>query len=161
MTIQEAKDIVLAKFASTNSRANHVLPMRTLRFGVMQRMTRTDQETFITGINSLIEEGLITYESPRDGGLEVLRLTETGYDQLYQAKGIEALKNDIMAVFRRKNINPNEIIMMRYFIQSFVPTLNPKDQDHFTAACNELINEGKLRYEDGTTGPECLRLIHY
>lgn len=161
MTIQEAKDIVLAKFASTNSRANHVLPMRTLRFGVMQRMTRTDQETFITGINSLIEEGLITYESPRDGGLEVLRLTETGYDQLYQAKGIEALKNDIMAVFRRKNINPNEIIMMRYFIQSFVPTLNPKDQDNFTAACNELINEGKLRYEDETTGLECLRLIHY
>ena len=161
MTIQEAKDIVLAKFASTNSRANHVLPMRTLRFGVMQRMTRADQETFITGINSLIEEGLITYESPRDGGLEVLRLTETGYDQLYQAKGVEALKNDIMAVFRRKNINPNEIIMMRYFIQSFVPTLNPKDQDNFTAACNELINEGKLRYEDGTTGLECLRLIHY
>lgn len=161
MTIQEAKDIILAKFASTNSRANHVLPMRTLRFGVMQRMTRADQETFITGINSLIEEGLITYESPRDGGLEVLRLTETGYDQLYQAKGVEALKNDIMAVFRRKNINPNEIIMMRYFIQSFVPTLNPKDQDNFTAACNELINEGKLRYEDGTTGLECLRLIHY
>lgn len=161
MTIQEAKEIVLGKFASTNSRANHVLPMRTLRFGVMQRLTRADQEIFVNGINSLIEEGLITYESPSDGGLEVLRLTEIGYDQLYQAKGIETLKSDIMTVFRRKNINPNEIILMRYFIQSFIPTLNPKDQDHFTAACNELIAEGKLRYENGSTGLKCLRLIHY
>lgn len=160
MTKDEARKIVLAKFARTNSRANHVLPMRTLRIGVMQRLSREDQEVFINGINSLIEDGVVTYEPPREG-LEVLRLTEQGYDELYKAKDISDLKGDIMNIFRGKNINENEIIPMRYFIQSFVPTLNPKDQDQFTAACNELISEGKLSYEDGSEGLECLRLIHY
>lgn len=55
MTIDEARQIVMSKFASTNSRANHVLPMRTLRFTVMQNLNREDQEIFVNGINELIQ----------------------------------------------------------------------------------------------------------
>ena len=59
MTIDEARQIVMSKFASTNSRANHVLPMRTLRFTVMQNLNREDQEIFVNGINELIQEVLV------------------------------------------------------------------------------------------------------
>ena len=161
MTINEAKQIVMSKFASTNSRANHVLPMRTLRFTVMQNLNREDQEIFVNGINELIQEGMITNEPPQNG-LEVLRLTEQGYESLYQPKCRDALKREIMSVFHQRNINPNEVIPMRYFIHNFIPRLNPKDQDQFTAACNELIDEGKLEYHNGKDGGiECLRLIRY
>lgn len=161
MTIDEARQIVMSKFASTNSRANHVLPMRTLRFTVMQNLNREDQEIFVNGINELIQEGMITYEPPQNG-LEVLRLTKQGYNELYQARSREALKRDIMSVFRQQNINPGQVLPMRYFIHNYVPSLNPKDQDQFTAACNELIEEGKLQFHDGADGGlNCFRLISY
>lgn len=161
MTIEEARRIVMSKFASTNSRANHVLPMRTLRFTVMQNLNREDQETFVNGINELIQEGMITYEPPQNG-LEVLRLTEQGYNVLYQARSRETLKRDIMSAFRQQNITPGQVLPMRYFIHNYVPSLNPKDQDQFTAACNELIDEGKLQYHDGSDGGlKCFRLISY
>lgn len=68
----------------------------------------------------------------------------------------EELKDAIMHQFERQNLKPNEVIPMRFWIHSFVAPLNPKEQDLFEQAANELIDEGKLIYEKD--GIECLRL---
>ena len=68
----------------------------------------------------------------------------------------EQLKREILNVFESRNSRPNDIIMMRYWRFTFLPKLNPRDQDLFTPAVNELIDEGKLIYEKESL--ECLRL---
>lgn len=68
----------------------------------------------------------------------------------------EQLKQEILHVYESKNCRPNDIIMMRTWELSFLPRLNPKEQDLFIPAVNELIDEGKLIYEEGAVG--CLRL---
>ncbi len=68
----------------------------------------------------------------------------------------EELKQEILQVFERQNRKANDVIPMRYWLHSFLTSLNPKDQDLFEQAANELIDEGKIRYEED--GFECLRL---
>ena len=71
----------------------------------------------------------------------------------------EQLKQEILHVFENRNCRPNDIIMMRYWRFTFLPRLNPKEQDLFTSAVNDLIDEGKLIYEKGPL--ECLRLTEH
>lgn len=68
----------------------------------------------------------------------------------------EELKDAIMYQFEKQNLKENEIIPMRYWNFTFIPNLNPKEQDIFEESVNELIDEGKLLYEPD--GLSCLRL---
>ena len=69
----------------------------------------------------------------------------------------EELKQIILQVYEQQKLKENEIIMMRYWYHTFVPSLpTPKDEDLFAVAVNELIDEGKLIYESENL--ECLRL---
>lgn len=71
----------------------------------------------------------------------------------------DELKQAIMLQFERQNCGANNVIPMRYWLHSFLTDLNPKDQELFEQAANELIDEGKLRYEKENL--ECLRLTEY
>ena len=68
----------------------------------------------------------------------------------------EELKQLIMQQFERQNCKPNHVIPMRFWRYAFLGSLNPKAQDMFEDAANELIQEGKSIYE--REGLECLRL---
>lgn len=69
----------------------------------------------------------------------------------------EELKQKILQVYEQQKLKENEVIMMRYWYHTFVPSLpTPKDEDLFALAVNELIDEGKLIYESEHL--ECLRL---
>lgn len=149
---QEYREIVWDAFRRINARAGHVVPMRTLRFGAMQQMNPVEQEQFVAEINAMIGEGLITYE---DGstGLEVLRLTEMGFAQLYHSKADYQIAEELMDLFRRSNYRVSEIIPMRNISMKFIPSLNPVEQDRFECVVNKLIEAGLITYEDGKTKP--------
>lgn len=68
----------------------------------------------------------------------------------------EELKEAIMSQFERQNLKTNEVITMRFWNHTFMNGLTPKEQDMFEIAVNELIDDGKLRYEPD--GLACLRL---
>ena len=72
------------------------------------------------------------------------------------SKNKNELKQAIMHVFEQQNLRANEIIPMRYWNFTFLPALNPKEQDLFVECVNDLIKEGKIIYEKA--GLECLRL---
>lgn len=77
------KEIVFDAFRRTNSRAGHMLFMRTFRMGAMRRMNPVEQQEFIDTLNAMIAAGLITYESG-NSGMDLLRLTDAGYNELSQ-----------------------------------------------------------------------------
>lgn len=142
------KEIVFDAFRRTNSRAGHILFMRTFRMGAMRRMNPAQQQEFIDTLDAMIAEGLITYESG-DGGMDLLRLTEAGYNELYKCKEDYEIAEMVMNEFRRNNYNIGEIIPMRSFNFNFIPRLNPKEQDRFAVVVNTLIDSGFIIYNDG------------
>ena len=68
----------------------------------------------------------------------------------------DELKQLIMQQFENQNCKPNHVIPMRFWRNAFLDSLNPKEQDMFVDAVNELIQDGKIIYEREDL--ECLRL---
>lgn len=68
----------------------------------------------------------------------------------------EEIKLAIMSEFEKGNHKANGVIPMRTFYFGLLLQLNPKEQQYFQAAREELIQEGKIQYEDAPL--ECLRL---
>lgn len=144
------RDIIFNAFRGNNARTGHVVPMRNLRSGVMRQMNPVEQEEFIKEINAMISDGLITYEDGNTG-LDVLRLTEKGYAQLYHSKSDSQIAEDLMNLFRRSNYRVGEILPTRNISMHFIPSLNPLEQDRFENVVNKLIDAGFIAYVDGET----------
>lgn len=53
---QTYKSIVWDAFRRTNSRAGHILFMRTFRMGVMRRMNPEEQREFVDTLNDMIQQ---------------------------------------------------------------------------------------------------------
>lgn len=152
MTKQDYKEIVYNAFRQTNSRANHILYMRTFRFGVMRNMNPVEQEVFLNTINEMIQEGLVSYEG-KESGLDFLRLTEAGFEELYDCRPDYDIAESLMDLFRKNKYNVDQIIPMRNINLQFLPNLNPKEQDRFEIVANTLIDAGFIYYEDGKEKP--------
>lgn len=118
----------------------------------MRRMNPVEQQKFIDTLNTMISEGLITYESG-DGGMDLLRLTDAGYNELYQCKADYEIAEMLMNEFSRNNYKVGEIIPMRNINMQFIPSLNPVEQDRFEHVANTLIDAGFITYEDGKSKP--------
>ena len=146
------RDIVFEAFRNINARAGHVVPMRTFRFGVMRQLNPVQQEEFVAEMNAMITDGLVTYEDANTG-LEVLRLTEKGFSQLYQSRADYQIADALMQMFARSNYKVGEIIPMRNITMQFIPSLNPVEQDRFEYVANTLIDAGFITYEDGKNKP--------
>lgn len=155
----DMREIVFDAFRRTNSRAGHILFLRAFRAGIMRRMNPEEQKGFVNTLNSLITEGLIQYESG-DDGMDLIRLTEKGYEQLYQRKPDHEIAEMLMNEFRRLNYRVGQSVPMRNLNHNLIPRLNPKEQDQFVRVVNELIKNEYIAYDSGETGSpiEGLRL---
>lgn len=145
------KNEVLDQFRKANSRAGHIIFMRTFRFGIMRELNPEEQRQFIDAVNEMITDGLVTYEKS-DGGMDLLRLTEQGYEQLYQQRSDAQIASIILAKFKAANIKIGQIIPMRTVSFGILPSLNPKEQDRFSDVANKLIAERFITYNDGSDG---------
>lgn len=153
---QEYVEAVKDAFLEINARVGHVMPMRNFRFGIMRDMSRDEQKDFVDTLNDLIIQGYLTYENDRPG-LDVLRLTDKGYNELYPEPDKVDIAKKIMAVFEQQHVGEDQIVMFHYFRFNFLPTLNPKEQDSFVDVCNKLIDAHWIEYQEES--PECIRLL--
>lgn len=145
MEVADCKKRIMAYFRDSNARPNYVLYMKSLLYGAFRPNSLEDMEIFTKAVNELIKEGKVIYDNSNPG-LDVLRLTINGYNSIFPKEVDDnELKAKIISLF--KNCRPNEIVSMRKIRFSFLPTLNPKEQDHFPMVCNELIREGLLKHK--------------
>ena len=79
---EDLQEIILDQFRKSNSRANHIVMMNVFLHTVILKLNPKEQDLFNDAANGLIAEGYITYEDASSGP-ECYRLTEKGYDRIY------------------------------------------------------------------------------
>lgn len=85
---REIAELIFDKFRQTKSKVNHVVPIRTIRFGLIDKLNPKEQELFDKVFIGLQALDYFTYEK---GGLESIRLTQKGYDYIYDDQQIELM----------------------------------------------------------------------
>jgi len=76
----QIQELVLDLFRYSNSKTGHIVMMRTVNLDVYQKLNPKEQENFSDSVNDLIKKEYLTYEASSP---ECLRLTEKGYDRIY------------------------------------------------------------------------------
>jgi len=85
---REIAELIFDKFRQTNSKVNHVVPIRTIRFGLIDKLNPKEQELFDKVFIGLKALDYFTYEKDE---LESIRLTQKGYDYIYDDENVELI----------------------------------------------------------------------
>lgn len=80
MNERQIAELIFDKFRSTNCRAGHIVMMRTIRFSLIEQLNPKEKELFDIVFVGLQITGYFTYEG---GAPECIRLTQKGYDYIY------------------------------------------------------------------------------
>lgn len=152
MTKEQLKDAIMHQFEEQNRRDNEIITMRFWRFTFIPNLNPIEQDMFYGCVNELIDEGKITYEKD---GLECLRLTQKGYDVIYEVRADSQLEDEIMNRFPH-NCRVRDIIRVPSLWIDLKKELNPKEYDKMVDIINGLIDKAYISYEK--TPFECLRL---
>lgn len=79
-TERQIAELIFDKFRASNCKAGQIVMMRAIHFGLIDKLNPKEKEIFFDVFNGLIFTGYYTYEK---GSLERIRLTEKGYDYIY------------------------------------------------------------------------------
>ena len=150
------EELIMSQFEKQNSKVGDILMMRNLNNGILRTLNPKQQDEAINAINSLIDRQFVTYEK---GNLECLRLTELGFKSLYKnSKTTSDIEKLILDAFEKQNSRANHILMIKNLNHTIFQNLNPIEKQLIEDAVNNLENKGFVKYEDASSGPECLRL---
>jgi len=81
-TEKQLAEYIFDFFRATRCKAGHIVMMRNIRHSYQSELNPKEQEKFVDVANKLIDNGYITYEDA-SCGIECLRLTQKGYDYIY------------------------------------------------------------------------------
>ncbi|WP_406842994.1 hypothetical protein [Flavobacterium soyae] len=152
------EELILQEFEKQNSKAGHILMLKNLNFGLLQKLNPKQRDQFEPAVNSLIEKGFITYEDGKNGP-ECFRLTDLGFGNLYlDSRSTDDIEDLILKKFEEQNSKAGHILMLANLNFGLLQKLNPKEKEKFEEAINSLIEKGFITHEDGKNGPECFRL---
>lgn len=154
------EELILKEFERLNSKAGDILMMKNLYLGLMQKLNPREKMQFEPAVNNLMNNGYIIYEDA-SAGPECLRLTDLGFEKLYQnSKNKEGIEGLILKEFEKYNSKVGDVLLMKNLYLGLVQKLNPKEKMQFESAVNGLIDKGCIIYEDSSAGPECIRLTN-
>lgn len=86
---RELAELIFDKFRASKCKTNEIVMMRNIRFGVIDKLNPKEKEIFDTVLNGLIFTGYYTYHSDSP---ESIRLTEKGFDYIYDDEKIADMK---------------------------------------------------------------------
>jgi hypothetical protein len=78
---RELAELIFDKFRAANCKTGHIVMMRSINFGLIDKLNPKEKDLFFTVFNGLIFTGYFTYEK---GNPECIRLTEKGYNYIYE-----------------------------------------------------------------------------
>ncbi len=85
---RELAELIFDTFRASNCKTNEIVMMRSIRLGVIAKLNPKEKEIFFTVFNGLIFTGYFTYEKTSP---ECIRLTEKGYDYIYENEQVEIM----------------------------------------------------------------------
>ena len=86
-TERQIAELIFDAFRQTNCRVNHVVMMRTIRFGIEQKLNPIEQDRYVCALLGIINLKYVTYEE----NPECLRLTEKGYNYIYDDEKVSEM----------------------------------------------------------------------
>ncbi|MEI6766786.1 MAG: hypothetical protein WCM76_14240 [Bacteroidota bacterium] len=98
-TKNEIAEIILDQFRKTNSRAGHIVMLRLFYHNIIPKFNPKERDLFAAAADVLIDGGYMTYEKD---GLECFRLTDKGYESIYD----DDFELTSTAIIKKKSI-PN------------------------------------------------------
>lgn len=155
MRYNQLKELFWDLFRNAKCKAGHMIPFRSVRFSLMDKLNPVEQDTLNHVIEDIFYEGLIK-ETPGDGGLQGFVLTEKGFDEIYDTPANSELEEVVMDFFRKANCNVGHVIKLAPLWISLQNDLNPKEYDKMVDIINGLIDKEFISFEK--TPFECLRL---
>ena len=72
-TERQIAELIFDQFRATNCKSGQIIMMRSIRFGLIDKLNPKEKEIFFDVFNGLIFTGYYTYEK---GSPECIRLTE-------------------------------------------------------------------------------------
>jgi hypothetical protein len=85
---REITELIFDAFRKNNCKTGQIVMMRQIQFGLLDKLNPKEKELFVPVFNALIFLGYYTYES---GGSDCIRLTEKGYDYIYDDDKVELM----------------------------------------------------------------------
>lgn len=143
------REYVLGLFKEQKSRPGHILFMRDLRYIIMAKQTEEENKIFIEELNKMIRDGVLSYERGF-GGMDSLRLTQKGYNELYDCRKEYEIAISFMQMYKNKKLRNREILMSQTINIEFIPTLNPKEKDLFLQILETLLNKNFISFDNHT-----------
>ena len=149
------EELVFDLFRQKKCKAGQIVMIREVRLGLMQNLNPNEQEELQDVLQRLESQGYFTYESD---GLECLRLTQKGYDNIYKSSSMleSELEELLFDLFRQKKCKAGQIVMIREVRLGLMQNFNPKEQEELQDVLQRLESQGYFTYE--SDGLECLRL---
>lgn len=87
---RQIAELIFDAFRQTNCRAGHVVMMRTFRFGVELKLNPIEKDMYFCVLTGLINLNYVLYENQN---IECLRLTEKGYNYIYDDEKIQKMQS--------------------------------------------------------------------
>jgi hypothetical protein len=85
---RELAELIFDTFRASNCKTNEIVMMRSIRFGVIDKLNPKEKEMFFTVLNGLIFTGYYTYQGDSP---ECIRLSEKGYDYIYDEDKVQEM----------------------------------------------------------------------
>lgn len=85
---REIAELIFDKFRAAKCKAGHIVMFRVLQFNLIDKLNPKEKELFFIVFNGLIFTGYFTYENTSP---ECIRLTEKGYDYIYDDEKVVAM----------------------------------------------------------------------
>ena len=146
MTKDELKNKIMYEFEKANCKPNHIVMMRTFIFRLFSTLNPNEKELINDAVDELIQEGKVTIDP--DG--KCLRLTQIGFDGLYQnSESVGRLEEEVMDKFRKGNYRVGQGFMMQSITLTWMQELNPIERDRLITAINNLIRRRFISYDEG------------
>jgi hypothetical protein len=173
-TKEDIAEIIFEQFRKTNSKAGHIVMFRVFRLSIVPKLNPKEQELFFEVANKLIENQYIVYEDGQQSGLECFRLTEKGYEYIYdddatleycfqetplekdpmiketkdwleKYPAVQKLYNEAIEKYKQKTYERNVLDDMRLSLETFLKEIL-KNQKSLE---NQLSEIGKYQKEKG------------
>lgn len=87
---RQIAELIFDAFRQTNCRAGHIVMMRTFRFGIEMNLNPIEKDKYACVLTALINLHYVDYENDH---IECLRLTEKGYNYIYDDEKVEKMQN--------------------------------------------------------------------
>lgn len=101
-TERKIAELIFDKFRQMKCIVNYIVPMRTIRFGLMEDLNPKEREVFYTVFCGLQALNYFTYKK---GNLECICLTQKGYDYIYDDDLISKMQNIPWIIPEYENTN--------------------------------------------------------